>query len=185
MTVAFAEVLALETNIAEKTRDGFPYEVQFRQAMVALYALSFLISGFHVMHLVMVFTVRFIVIAQTPAHLVALALQNEEWKNTMDRNPLSVCFYRIMRCFCIAEVKGSGFVEPNLHLMGIGYCIGLYLTQGWEVAVPSFVFIVWVYRSMRLSVAGIFKSRRKVIQFLKHDDKYPDSLYEDSVAAVV
>ena len=42
MTVAFAEVMALPENIADKAPDGFPYEIAFRKFMTVLYVLCFL-----------------------------------------------------------------------------------------------------------------------------------------------
>ena len=157
MTVAFAEVLNLPQHIASETPDGFRGEHEFRRVCVVLYALCFLTAGFNVMRIAMSFTVRLITLAQTPAYLTAKLLRKDSEKRT--GNPFQRCIERLMRLFCITIDHGQSFVEPNLFLMGIGYSIGLYLTQGWEVAVSCLLLVCAVYPSLRDTVHKGFAER--------------------------
>lgn len=159
MTVAFAEVLNLPEHIASETPDGFRGEHEFRRVCVVLYALCFLSAGFNVMRLVMRMTIGLITLAQTPAYLTAKLLRDRTHKKHQGTTLFDSCFEKLMRLFCITIHPGSSFVEPNLFLMGIGYSIGLYLTQGWEVAVPSLVLVCAVYPSMRDTVQHAFDER--------------------------
>ena len=155
MTVAFAEVMVLPENIADKAPDGFPYEIPFRKFMTVLYALCFLGAGYLSMLKVMHSTSRIIVMTGTPAHKFALSCPNEIHQHPLAWRALEnvsrlLAFWRPLSG--LATV-----ISTILHLMGIGYSIGLYLTQGWLIAAPVFVFVQCVYKSLNDTVDTTFR----------------------------